>query len=74
MPQPIPITGAAGGLQGSTERQVAHLLLKQGISVRAFGHRLDGRSDELRESVRMVNPSASWVNEIAFRAAIPRQS
>lgn len=44
----ILITGAAGGLQGSTGRAVAGLLLKQGIPVRAFVHKLDARSDELR--------------------------
>ncbi|WP_035356924.1 NmrA family NAD(P)-binding protein [Edaphobacter aggregans] len=49
MSQPILITGAAGGPQGSTGRLVAGLLLKQGISVRAFVHKLDARSDELRQ-------------------------
>jgi uncharacterized protein YbjT (DUF2867 family) len=48
MSQPILITGAAGGTQGSTGRVVTGLLLKQGIPVRAFVHRLDDRSDELR--------------------------
>jgi uncharacterized protein YbjT (DUF2867 family) len=48
MSHPILITGAAGGPQGSTERLVANILLKQGISVRAFVHKLDARSDELR--------------------------
>ena len=45
----ILITGAAGGLQGSTGRAVAGLLLKQGFPVRAFIHKLDARSDELRQ-------------------------
>jgi len=45
----ILITGAAGGLQGSTGRAVAGLLLKQGFPVRAFVHKLDARSDELRQ-------------------------
>src|SRR6201998_1072166 len=49
MSQPILITGAAGGSQGSTGRLVAGLLLKQGIPVRAFVHKLDARSDELRQ-------------------------
>jgi uncharacterized protein YbjT (DUF2867 family) len=49
MSQPILITGASGGRQGSTGRQVTGLLLKQGIPVRAFVHRLDARCDELRE-------------------------
>lgn len=45
---PILITGAAGGAQGSTGRVVAGMLLRQGIPVRAFVHRLDERSEELR--------------------------
>jgi uncharacterized protein YbjT (DUF2867 family) len=49
MSQSILVTGAAGGLQGSTGRLVADLLLKSGISVRAFVHRVDSRSDELRQ-------------------------
>jgi uncharacterized protein YbjT (DUF2867 family) len=49
MSHPILVTGAAGGLQGSTGRLVAGLLLKQGIPVRAFVHKLDARSDELRQ-------------------------
>lgn len=48
MSHPILITGAAGGTQGSTGRLVAGLLLKQGIPVSAFVHRLDARSEELR--------------------------
>lgn len=48
MSQPILITGAAGGQQGSTGLVIAALLLKQGIPVRAFVHRVDARSDELR--------------------------
>jgi uncharacterized protein YbjT (DUF2867 family) len=45
----ILVTGAAGGAQGSTGRQVASLLLGQGIPVRALVHKLDSRSDELRQ-------------------------
>ena len=48
MSHPILVTGAAGGAQGSTGRQVANLLMKQGIPIRAFVHKLDSRSDELR--------------------------
>jgi uncharacterized protein YbjT (DUF2867 family) len=48
MAHPILITGAAGGPQGSTGRLIANMLLKQGISVRAFVHKLDARSNELR--------------------------
>jgi uncharacterized protein YbjT (DUF2867 family) len=49
MSHPILVTGAAGGAQGSTGRLVASLLLEQGISVRALVHKLDSRSDELRQ-------------------------
>jgi len=49
MSHPILVTGAAGGPQGSTGRVIAELLLQQGISVRAFVHQLDARSDELRQ-------------------------
>src|SRR5947207_14584503 len=49
MSYPILITGAAGGPQGSTGRLVAGLLLQQGIPVRAFVHKVDARSDELRQ-------------------------
>jgi uncharacterized protein YbjT (DUF2867 family) len=49
MSQPILVTGAAGGQQGSTGRLVTSLLLKQGIPVRAFVHKLDARSNELRQ-------------------------
>jgi len=49
MLQPILVTGAAGGTQGSTGRRVATLLLEEGIPVRAFVHRLDARSEALRE-------------------------
>ena len=49
MSHPILVTGAAGGSQGSTGRQVASLLLQQGIPVRALVHKLDARSDDLRK-------------------------
>jgi uncharacterized protein YbjT (DUF2867 family) len=49
MSQPILIAGAAGGAQGSTGRQIAALLLDKAIPVRAFVHKLDARSDALRE-------------------------
>lgn len=49
MSHPILVTGAAGGQQGSTGRVVAMLLLEQGLPVRAFVHKLDARSDELRQ-------------------------
>src|SRR5260370_26976270 len=49
MSQPILVTGAGGGAQGSTGRQIAALLLDKGVPVRAFVHKLDARSDALRE-------------------------
>src|SRR5215467_13270999 len=49
MSHPILVTGAAGGTQGSTGRLVASLLLEQGLLVRALVHKLDSRSDELRQ-------------------------
>ncbi len=49
MPNPILITGAAGGQQGSTGRVIAMLLLDQGLPVRAFVHKIDARSGELRQ-------------------------
>jgi len=42
------VTGAAGGIQGSTGFNVTRLLLDSGHPVRAFVHRLDDRSDRLR--------------------------
>lgn len=44
---PVLVTGAAGGSQGSTGFHVTRLLLDKGRPVRAFVHRLDGRSDRL---------------------------
>ncbi len=49
MSQPILVTGAAGGAQGSTGRRITSLLLEKGIPVRAFVHKVDARSDALRE-------------------------
>lgn len=49
MSHPILVTGAAGGRQGSTGRVITLLLLQRGIPVRAFVHKLDARSDELRK-------------------------
>jgi|SRR5439155_9084159 len=48
MSDPILVTGAAGGTQGSTGRLVASLLMERGIPVRALVHHVDARSDELR--------------------------
>ncbi len=49
MSHPILVTGAAGGQQGSTGRIIAALLLEQGLAVRAFVHKLDARSNDLRQ-------------------------
>jgi uncharacterized protein YbjT (DUF2867 family) len=49
MPEPILVTGAAGGAQGSTGRRITALLLEKGIPVRAFVHKLDARADALQE-------------------------
>lgn len=42
------VAGAAGGGQGATGRQVAELLLKRGIAVRAFVRTLDDRAEQVR--------------------------
>jgi uncharacterized protein YbjT (DUF2867 family) len=44
---PILVTGAAGGLQGSTGNWLSRILLERGLRVRAFVHRIDQRSGEL---------------------------
>jgi uncharacterized protein YbjT (DUF2867 family) len=49
MSHPILVTGAADGQQGSTGRVIATLLIEQGFPVRAFVHKLDRRSDDLRQ-------------------------
>ena len=46
---PILVTGAGGGRQGSTGKRVTELLIGSGLPVRAFVHKLDKRSDELRK-------------------------
>jgi uncharacterized protein YbjT (DUF2867 family) len=45
--EPVLVTGAAGGNQGSTGFHVTRLLLDNGRPARAFVHRLDERSDRL---------------------------
>ena len=45
---PVLVTGAAGGIQGSTGLHVTRLLLDKAHPVRAFVHRVDDRSDRLR--------------------------
>jgi uncharacterized protein YbjT (DUF2867 family) len=46
--EPVLVTGAAGGRQGSTGRAVTRMLLEQGREVRAFAHADDPRAAELR--------------------------
>lgn len=48
MVKPVLVTSAAGGKQGKTGRQVSEMLLKRGIPVRAFVHKIDERSEQLR--------------------------
>ena len=48
MAKPVLVTSAAGGRQGKTGRHVSKMLLKRGIPVRAFVHRIDERSEQLR--------------------------
>jgi uncharacterized protein YbjT (DUF2867 family) len=47
--QMILVTGAAGGTQGQTGRHITELLLSRGTPVRAFVHRIDERSERLRQ-------------------------
>jgi uncharacterized protein YbjT (DUF2867 family) len=48
MTKPVLVTSAAGGRQGKTGRHVSEMLLKRGVPVRAFVHRIDERSEQLR--------------------------
>ena len=48
MAKPVLVTSAAGGRQGKTGRHVSEMLLKRGIPVRAFVHKIDERSEHLR--------------------------
>ena len=48
MVKPILVTSAAGGRQGKTGRHVSEMLLQRGIPVRAFVHKIDERSEQLR--------------------------
>ena len=48
MTRPILVTSAAGGRQGKTGRHVSEMLLRRGIAVRAFVHKIDERSEALR--------------------------
>jgi uncharacterized protein YbjT (DUF2867 family) len=48
MANPVLVTSAAGGRQGKTGRHVSVMLLARGIPVRAFVHKIDERSEQLR--------------------------
>ena len=69
MSHPILVTGAAGGSQGSTGRQVTSLLLEQGIPVRALVHKLDARSDDLRKQGAEV-VEGDLLNPASVQAAL----
>jgi uncharacterized protein YbjT (DUF2867 family) len=49
MSNPILVTGAAGGRQGSTGKLIVQLLIQRGLAVRALVHRLDERCEPLRQ-------------------------
>jgi uncharacterized protein YbjT (DUF2867 family) len=69
MSNPILITGAAGGQQGSTGRVIATLLLEQGLPVRAFVHKLDARSSELRQKGAEII-EGDLLNPVSVQAAM----
>ena len=69
MAHPILVTGAAGGAQGSTGRKITSLLLQQGIPVRALVHKLDSRSDELRQQGAEV-VEGDLLNSASVQAAM----
>jgi len=69
MTQPILVTGAAGGQQGSTGRRITTLLLEQGIAVRAFVHKADARCDELRAQGAEIF-AGDLLDPISVRAAM----
>jgi len=77
MEKPILVTSAAGGTQGKTGRHIAERLLARKIAVRAFVHRIDERSDRLKElgaeiflgdflDVRSVQKAVRGVSSIYF--------
>jgi uncharacterized protein YbjT (DUF2867 family) len=49
MPNPVLVTGAAGGRQGSTGKLIVQRLVQRGLSVRALVHRLDERCQPLHQ-------------------------
>jgi uncharacterized protein YbjT (DUF2867 family) len=69
MSQSILVTGAAGGAQGSTGRLVTQALIQRGLPVRALVHKLDDRSDRLRELGAEV-VEGDLLNPASTRAAL----
>src|ERR1700731_2419920 len=77
MAKPVLVTSAAGGRQGKTGRHISEMLLARGIPVRAFVHKIDDRSERLRElgaeifegnflDVRAVQRAAQGTSAIYF--------
>jgi uncharacterized protein YbjT (DUF2867 family) len=77
MTKPVLVTSAAGGRQGKTGRHVSEMLLKRGIPVRAFVHKIDERSEALRAlgaeifegdflDVRSVQRAAQGASSVYF--------
>jgi uncharacterized protein YbjT (DUF2867 family) len=48
MAKPVLVTSASGGRQAQTGRHVCESLLRRGVNVRAFVHKIDERSEHLR--------------------------
>src|SRR5258708_7646533 len=77
MTRPVLVTSASGGRQGKTGRHVCELLLRRGIPVRAFVHKIDERSERLRAlgaeifegdflDIRSVQRAAEGTSSIYF--------
>ena len=77
MTRPVLVTSASGGRQGKTGRHVSELLLKRGMPVRAFVHKIDERSERLRTlgaeifqgdflDIRSVQRAAEGTSSIYF--------
>lgn len=71
------VSGAAGGGQGATGRQVAELLLARGDRVRAFVRTMDERAERLRglgaevvagdlRDIAQVEPAMAGVDRVFF--------
>ncbi len=77
MSEIVLVTGAAGGSQGATGRQVAELLLDRGVPVRAFVRASDARAEVLRargadvvtgdlRDIATVEPALAGVDRVFF--------